>query len=587
MEKLRVKLENCYGINKMDVEFDFSTCHMNLIYAPNGSMKTSFSNIFQRLSIGEEPEEKIYGKQPAYEIKMDGADIKAEEIFVIEPFNESFEAENISTLLINKDKKARYDKIYSEILAQNTKLISHLNKLSKIKKDDIEKQLLNDFHKDDYFQLLIDLEDGLKENLPYKFSGIQYKTIFDANVLELLEQEGVKKNISKYIEKYNELIEKSNYFKKGVFNPVKAENVVTSLKKENFFDADHSILLHGEEVPITKADSLNKKFIEEKEKIITDPELKKIGDLISKSVVAVKTFQDVLESNSEITLELADIGEFRIKIWKSYLQESKKLFSDLLESYKAGKSEMEQIEKDAKIEETQWFEAKEIFKRRFYVPFKIDIENKENVILGTKSANIVFKFEDEGSGKCKTYNKNELQSLRILSQGERRALYLLYIIFEVRARLSNSQKTIFIIDDIADSFDYKNKYAIIEYLKEMSEENEFFLIILTHNFDFYRTVQGRILDTARWDNSYIAQREDTEIKLIKGGSRHVVSPFDVWKRKLSENDKMLVSSIPFVRTLIEYKDGSQCEEFLKLTAMLHIKPNSDALTLNDLEIIFK
>ena len=48
------------------------------------------------------------------------------------------------------------------------------------------------------------------------------------------------------------------------------------------------------------------------------------------------------------------------------------------------------------------------------------------------------------------------------------------------------------VDDIADSFDYKNKYAIIEYLKDISQENIFKQIILTHNFDFHRTVSSRL-----------------------------------------------------------------------------------------------
>ncbi len=75
----------------------------------------------------------------------------------------------------------------------------------------------------------------------------------------------------------------------------------------------------------------------------------------------------------------------------------------------------------------------------------------------------------------------------ILSQGERRGFYLLNVIFEIEHRKLEAEKgkeTLFIIDDIADSFDYKNKYAIVEYLQEISEHDNFYSIILTHNFDF-------------------------------------------------------------------------------------------------------
>ena len=54
--------------------------------------------------------------------------------------------------------------------------------------------------------------------------------------------------------------------------------------------------------------------------------------------------------------------------------------------------------------------------------------------------------------------------MQVLSTGERKALYILNIIFEVEARKKANQETLFVFDDIADSFDYKNKYAIIQYL---------------------------------------------------------------------------------------------------------------------------
>ena len=61
-----------------------------------------------------------------------------------------------------------------------------------------------------------------------------------------------------------------------------------------------------------------------------------------------------------------------------------------------------------------------------------------------------------------------------------------------------------IADDISDSFDYKNKYAIIEYLCDLAETKGIDLLMLTHNFDFFRTVKYRCDVNRR--NCYIAQR---------------------------------------------------------------------------------
>ena len=55
-------------------------------------------------------------------------------------------------------------------------------------------------------------------------------------------------------------------------------------------------------------------------------------------------------------------------------------------------------------------------------------------------------------------------------------------------------------------FDYKNKYAIIEYINDIasfintSGKKTFRILILTHNFDFYRTLASRITKPG---NSYI------------------------------------------------------------------------------------
>ncbi len=176
----------------------------------------------------------------------------------------------------------------------------------------------------------------------------------------------------------------------------------------------------------------------------------------------------------------------------------------LLEEYKKNKSELEEISKLARKEQGDWAKVIDEFNRRFSTSCKLMIGNQEDVILRGEDNVFIYEFEDPDTKERIIKEKEEI--IDVLSRGEKKALYLLNIIFEVEARKKIGQKTLFIIDDIADSFDYKNKYAIIQYLKENSENLLFRQIILTHNFDFYRTIQGRVLDTKKWDNSFIAQR---------------------------------------------------------------------------------
>lgn len=580
MKSLSVSLENCYGIAKLEHEFKFDESHANLIYAPNGVMKTSFAKTFLAVSKGRQPEEKMYNKTPRFEIKADGVDINQDDVLVIEPFVREFESVNISALLVNPDKKLQYDKIFKEILDAKKKLVIGLNKLSKIKQDDIEKYLTEDLGCKDIFSAIEALQKLGLGNIAY--STIQYQSIFDPKVVELLSNEEVRNNIAEYSEKYNTLFGESTLFKKGIFNPAKANSVSTELKKQMFFEAKHKVLLDGKAEAIEDHNALEQSFNAEKEKILGNGSLQEISKKIIGGVASIKAFQDVLESYPEISAELADIKSFRKIIWCSYYDANKELFDDLLSIYEKNKNQIIDIENEANLESTLWHEAHKVFKERFEVPFSMSIENHTNAILGTTKPVVVFTFAGVDGTPLK-FNRGQLDSLDFLSLGERRAMYLLYVIFEILAKKESKRQAIIIVDDIADSFDYKNKYAIIEYLKELTQQELFRLIVLTHNFDFYRTFQSRVLDKAQWKNSFIAQKTKGGIKLLRGGDKDVSNPFNLWKKNFHKNGAMLISMIPFVRNLIEYKDGTKCDEYKKLTSMLHIKSDTPTFKLSDLE----
>lgn len=210
----------------------------------------------------------------------------------------------------------------------------------------------------------------------------------------------------------------------------------------------------------------------------------------------------------------------------------------------------------------------------------MDIKNKDDVILKDDVPAIEFIFKD---GDDEKIFKDKKELLEILSTGERRALYILNVIFEVEARKKDENETLFVIDDIADSFDYKNKYAIIEYLKYMSEIDKFFMLILTHNFDFFRTAQSRGISS--YDQCLIAIKNDSEVKLEQ--AEYLKNPFiRDWKKSLSDNKK-LVSSIPFVRNIAEYTQGYDNDDYVLLTSVLHVKDNTENLTLQDIKTVFE
>ena len=254
-----------------------------------------------------------------------------------------------------------------------------------------------------------------------------------------------------------------------------------------------------------------------------------------------------------------------------------------MELYDNGVERLKEIEKTANSQKTLWDDVVKKFKERFYMPYDdVIIENRASAILGQPNPSIVFIFKNEETGKPLEIKKHDLESKNILSQGELRAMYLLNIMFNIEARKKDSLETLFIIDDIADSFDYKNKYAIIQYLKELSNEPNFYQIILTHNFDFFRSLVVR--NIVKYKNALLSYKDKNVIKLEP--AKDIKNPFiNDWIKKL-DNNKKLIASIPFVRNIIEYTIGEN-DDYKTLTKVLHIKTDTDLVTINELKIIFE
>lgn len=579
MDKLNFDFKNCYGIDKLIHEIDFSNKRAVAIYAPNGVMKTSFAKTFKAVSEGKDPEEQLFGNISNCEILSDGAVIDKGEIVVIKSFENKITAENsVTTLLVDEDSKRDYDIIYTDILKKKASLISKLNKASGEKQTDIENKILNDYNynQNDFFKFLAEINF---DEIDYDLSEIKYKEIFEPDVISFIKNPEVKKNIDEYTEKYNNLLEHSKYFKKGVFNPTKADNVLKTLSKENFFKADHKIKLAGDTDEILDEEVLKQRLEEERKEILQNAELVKIENEIKK--VSVLRFREILEEANHIIPELENLELFKNKLWNSYLLKERAFIEELIQTYAEGKGRLEEIETLAQQQRTSWEDIIDKFKSRFFVPFKVNITNKSNVVLGKSAPNITFSFEDPITGELKEMKKERIDEIDLLSQGEKRAMYLLNVMFNIEARKKEGRKTLFIIDDIADSFDYKNKYAILQYLKDISNEPLFYQIILTHNFDFFRSIQSR--NICHYNGMFLSYKSIDGVRLEQ--AKGIKNPFiNDWKGNLNDTKK-LIASIAFVRNIIEYTEGDTHQDYKDLTSILHWKANTETVLLSNLEII--
>ncbi len=575
MEKLKLKFENCYGIKKLEDEFDFSVFKTFAVYAPNGVMKTSFAKTFDDYVNDKESKDKVFGREP-YERKIsDESDkeIDKGKIFVIKSFIDTeYTSDDISTLLVRGELRENYEKAL-KVLDDSKKNVVVALKSSTLSSD-CEKEIVRTFDDlgDNLFEILEKLFEVISKETyrPYPF---KYNNVFDNDVVRKFIEKN-KENLQVYHDKYFEILNNSDDFfsSDGTFGTAQASGIADAVSGDAFFNAGHKISLKNTEV-ISSSKGLKDLIDEQINKVVNDPELRKQFDKIDKALRPknIQPLRDIIDDDKSLLLELLNYDEFQRNYWKSHLSKIQEEVKTLNELYSEKKKEIEEIITEANNESDAWKSTIDTFKRRFVdLPFEVEVNNTKDSVLGLDKPELGIQFIDRETDEKKVVERNFLTG-DILSQGEKRAFYLLNIIFEIRARLIKGQETLFIIDDIADSFDYKNKYAIVEYLKDLSKENNFCSIILTHNFDFFRTVQSRILtEEFKRSHSFVAEKTSGEIKLIEAGSRNVTDPFSGWRSGVNNNEKHLISCIPFVRNLIDFKDGKN-DDYKLLTHVLHQK----------------
>jgi wobble nucleotide-excising tRNase len=249
---------------------------------------------------------------------------------------------------------------------------------------------------------------------------------------------------------------------------------------------------------------------EEMKKITEDKDLNNIWDKINKAFdanLSTRDFYGFIKQNPWLIPDLQDLTTLQKKIITSYFLQIEDSYNDYIEIYNSTKDNINNIETQAKDEtnKTKWQEVIKIFNNRFfYLPYAVEIDNTIDSILGRGTPKIITKFKNSDK---EVDNDNQ----NTLSEGEKRTLYLLHVIFDLEQLKTTTTDKILIIDDIVDSFDYKNKHAILEYINDTINNQNIYLIILTHSFDLYRSIANIFQLTI----NYISNKTETETKIIK------------------------------------------------------------------------
>ncbi len=499
MNHVKIDLKNCYGIKSLKRDFDFSRTRAYALYAPNGVMKSSLAKTFSDAAARRPSEDRIFKtrKTERHIVDENGTAIDGDRVLVVIPYDSDLGlTTKTSTLLLDPTMKREYDDLLRATAVARAALVAAVKAQSGTKKnpeEEISSSIMQTETEID--QALIRLKREVEEQKENLFADVPYDTVFNDKVMTALNTRDLRNAVHEYMKQYNDILAASNYFKRGTFDYYNAGQIAKSLTDNGFFEAKHTVSLNSASGnrQISNQVELEEVIADEKEAILSDIKLRRKFDDVAKQLqknAELRAFCDYIKDAEALLAKLANPERLRQDVLKSYLKTNEALYDDWMKKFDAAAARRKELEEAAKAQQNQWKTVINIFNDRFVVPFKLDAKNAAEVTLGqTAIIELGFTYIDGNE----TAEIQKIELLQSLSTGERKAFYILNVIFEIETRRKNDQETFIIVDDVADSFDYQNKYAIIQYLKDISEAGPFKMLVMTHNFDFFRTIESRFV----------------------------------------------------------------------------------------------
>lgn len=287
-----------------------------------------------------------------------------------------------------------------------------------------------------------------------------------------------------------------------------------------------------------------------------------------------KKFGSIIESNRDILTYLLEPSEFKRDFISSIVYSNINDFDELKNALQRVDIDIKELKRKSSEYLTTWNEVLNEYNSFFLNKvFDIHMENASESIVGEA----LPKFRKVLKG-TEVQITNEIEER--LSSGERKALLVLNIMFDLKLNLIEKQNVTLVLDDVVESFDYKNKYAIIEYLKIISQNPSVQLIILTHNFDFYRST--RISLSENLHSKLFAYNNNGEVTLYENNQNYYenLSYFNTWKNH--GKTRYVISLLPFIRNIEQLKNGAECDRFILLSKYLHYCAETENLDLSQL-----
>lgn len=572
----------------------FGEKNNNFVYASNGTFKTSFSDGLSKIFNNEKIVPLFKNDEgTTYNIEIDSTKYTENEQIDVEKIKFiKFEKKLVLDIKIDKnllslvsiDLNKLIDKKNEILLETKPHLYKLFNKnsLARLKEGDIDLLLKEcDINFDNKF---IDKIKPLLKNYKYDpdLEKIEYKKIFNDKTIGILQDKDFVGDIEKYNDQIKKALDKTD---KTIFNNGFTLNglatVIEISKKEKYFDAGHKLFINNDSYSLESVEKLKEDQIRE---IYDSVDKKKSFDLIFDRFNKNKSLKDFIAyvtTNKAIVLPyLQDPNSLKQKMILNCLYnhaDDIKLIEDKLV---ITKELDDKIQKETININTKWDDIIRIFNERFFsCGFSINIENIEDVKKDNTTQPSI-QIKNKYGANIDDSNKQRL------STGEKRCFYILQLILEFQ-RLLDNEKLIIVLDDIIDSFDYKNKYAIIEYLRDMIndvQEAKINIFVLTHNFDFFKNCHNLFNDKGKF---YIAKNNKGVINLENANDSFFKNYGFFKEHKKDKTIKSIIFAIPFLRNIEELtgEKNNDNEKYKTLCKYLHYRAETKYITLEEIKNI--
>lgn len=570
--KLRIEINKCHGINSINETLDFNSKPV-IIHAPNGTFKTSFCKTLMEWINGDDSYDIVTGIVGHRTIEIDGKVAKPDEFEVFSDFSQPSPLNNSKGILLNNSLRFAYDEALSTYENVRDDFLDVISKKYKISK--IDSVICRVFNTDSVDIALRKIYFKLSRKRKFKVFAGYYTDYFSDMIGKNVSKPSSRQVIEKYQKIYNKTLKKA-FIKEGAFDLYNLINVSISLSENNFFEAGNKIILNGEK-PITSAKELDLFINNIKNLVSKDSELQKA--FVGLETDFSKKGMNKVAENIKLNPSMATLYKNYFSFEESYLLDKfnslKADFANVNKQYRICTKAIKKIKNDAKKDDEMWRDVIDTFNNRFRMPFQIIIANTPSAVLGIDDVAYMYKYKIDGD----KYDVDENVLVNsILSEGESRVFALLNTIFKIKELEKLGKHKILVFDDVADAFDYSNKHAIIEYLVDISSKSLFDVIVLTHNFDFYRHFGFRI--SGRDSCKFASSDGNGNITFSEGG--YLKNIYTNYLRVNAVKPNCVnhaIAIVPFARAAEEiinprYDDNDPIYNLL--TSILHYRPNSGA-----------